>query len=76
MTTEEKTFKSVWEGKYTVFGIDVRCVVFEDGKRLVNGDDLMKVLMKNGDPFDPELMELVEWQAGFGVPDEAPKVDG
>lgn len=74
MTTEDMP-KAVWEGTFRIFGIDVRCAVLDNGKRVVNGDDFLQVLSGNSDTLSPDdISEFMEWQAGFGVPDE-PKID-
>lgn len=75
MTTEEIP-KAVWEGMFRVFGINVRCAVLDNGKRVINGDDLLQVLSGNSDTLShDDLDEFIKWQAGEGIPDEQPKTN-
>jgi hypothetical protein len=35
--------RAVWEGTFKFFGIDLRCYVLEDGRRIIDADDLGKM---------------------------------
>ncbi len=73
MTTENDIPKAIWEGTFSIFGVEVRCAVLEDGVRVVNGDDFMKVLSGDTEANTGDLEAFMNWQAGTGIPDEPTK---
>jgi hypothetical protein len=59
---------SVWTGEFTLFGVTLRCHVLDDGRRIIDADDIAKLL--SAEPTDPDhadmadLQELLAWCRG------------
>lgn len=58
--------KAVWSGTFKVFGVDVRCHVLDDGRRIVDPEDVAKIFDPDRtDAAEPEeLVAMSEWMRG------------
>ena len=66
---EEMIPKAIWEGTFTIFGVELRCSVLDDEKhtRVINAEDLKRLfeVMGDADPLDyGDLNEFARWQRG------------
>jgi hypothetical protein len=55
----------VWEGTFTVFGVTLHCAVLNDGRRVINADDVERFLaaMADASATDAgEIEALARWQ--------------
>lgn len=62
--------ESVWEGTFRVYGVDVRCHVLSDGRRIIESDSMNALLeameaKSTGDPGD--LAAFDRWRRGEAV---------
>ena len=61
--------KAVWEGTFNFGGIELRCYVLDDGKRIINSDDMAKLFkaMEEKDlEFTPEEVDkFSRWNMGI-----------
>lgn len=62
--------KAVWEGSFTMFGVPLRCYVLDDGRRIIDADDLRR--MYEADRGGVECDEIqqrrfVAWLTGKGA---------
>jgi hypothetical protein len=59
---------SVWSGECVLFGVTLHCHVLDNGQRIIDADDIAKLL--SGDPIDPDpaalhnMQELLAWCRG------------
>lgn len=57
---------AVWEGTFTLGGFTIRCSVLDDGRRVINAEDLDAFFM--GDYAealtDAEAQEFAKWSRG------------
>jgi hypothetical protein len=51
---------AVWTGEFTLFGVTLRCHVLDDGRRIIDADDIAELLL--GSPTDPDIWDLREMQ--------------
>ena len=60
---------AVWSGVFTLWGIELRCYVLDDGQRIINADDFQKFVdaVADGTPMadDADLMAFARWQRGL-----------
>jgi hypothetical protein len=59
---------AVWEGSFRVFGVQVRCYVLDDGRRIINAGDIDRLFDPAGQPVTPdpgELEEMTKWARGM-----------
>lgn len=59
-----KPLRSVWQGTFQVFGVEVKCHVLSDGRRIIEEDSVVALLqaMDVGlNPVDDEMLELAKW---------------
>ena len=57
--------ESVWQGTFTVFGVELKCHVLSDGSRIIEGESLAVLLeaMATGDRADVgDITEFAKWQ--------------
>lgn len=67
---------SVWQGSFTVFGVELKCHVLDDGHRIIEATSIEALLEAMGDPAVPsndehlkeELLRYVLFARGKGVP--------
>ena len=61
------TPKAVWQGTFTIFGMELRCYVLEDGRRVINAEDVAK-LFDEDHPVETDqkgdLDAFAKWQRG------------
>jgi len=60
--------KSIWAGTFTVFGVTLRCHVLDDGQRIIEAEDVHKLLaaMQGYEPATGpgDMDAFVRWQKG------------
>jgi len=64
----EELPKAEREDAFTIFGVRVRCYILDDGRRVLNVEDVHELFakMEQGGPHDPdELMRFAAWQASL-----------
>lgn len=69
----DETPVSVWSGSFTVFGVEVKCHVLSDGRRVVERDSMLDLMnAMSATPTSEvdidELATFVRWQKGFDAP--------
>ncbi len=60
--------KSIWEGSFKVFGVELKCHVLDDGRRIIEADSVADLLdaMGSVDPIDiGDLDNFVKWQKEY-----------
>ena len=63
----------IWSGSFTVYGVEVKCHVLDDGQRIIEAESVDALFVEmagdapDGMPDFPK--ELVAFCAGKGVPD-------
>ena len=67
--------KAVWEGSLVLFGTKVRCVVLDDGRRVIHEGDLLLLLEAMGKGADCDESELEKFMKWIGNHDERPGRD-
>jgi hypothetical protein len=58
---------SIWQGTFTLFGVEVKCHVLSDGQRIIEAESLRKVLeaMYSGAELNQaEVVRFGRWQRG------------
>lgn len=63
MTTQDDLPKAVWEGSFIVGGVEVKCVVLDDGRRIIEAES-MEALVTDFCGFDVGLKALMQWCVG------------
>ena len=59
--------RSIWEGLFNLFGVEVRCHVLEDGQRIIEADSIARLFgaMASSDEMDRSAMEeFTQWLKG------------
>ena len=60
---------AVWEGTFTLFGIEMRCYVLDTGQRVMDGKDLAKFFRAIGKKEmtqdEKGLMDFIRWTKGM-----------
>jgi len=67
----DETPFSVWQGSFRVFGVEVKCHVLSDGRRVVEAASMQAMLEAMGAPGENdrgEIEKLARWQKGFDAP--------
>jgi hypothetical protein len=58
----------VWSGAFNVIGVEVRCHVLSDGRRIIEADSVEQLLAAMADPEvdndDAGLEAFARWRAG------------
>lgn len=64
----ERIQTAIAEDTFFLFGVRVRCYVLDDGRRIVNADDLAAMFesMATGDHDSAQVEAFVRWQRGVG----------
>ena len=67
MKTDAAIPNAVWEGTFNLFGVPLRCYVLDDGRRLINADDMQ--MMYEADQSGAEMdadqsAAFVSWLKG------------
>ena len=55
------------EGEFDLFGVKVKCYVLEDGRRLINAEDIKRLFETMGDSQEideQEIMKFAKWCKG------------
>ena len=57
---------SVWQGSYSLFGVDVKCHVLSNGKRIIEEDSMVDLLEALEVPLEDtsdgaDLAEFCKW---------------
>jgi hypothetical protein len=64
---------AVWQGTFTLFGVELRCSVLDNGARVINAEDVQRLFHAMGDPgvsvVPAEIERFARWRAGH--PQEA-----
>jgi len=54
--------EAVWSGTFNVMGVDVKCYVLDDGRRIIDSNDAAKLFGDDVVVFDDNGMnEFVQW---------------
>ena len=57
--------KSVWQGTFHAFGIDLVCHVLSNGERVIEEDSMIKLIeafeLGNGSPDHPDTAKLMSF---------------
>lgn len=69
---EKRMPQAVWEGAFTIFGVKLKCYVLDDGRRILDADDVAALFDAMGDPkteeecvaFAGEIDRLAMWIKG------------
>jgi len=69
----DETPFSVWQGSFRVFGVEVKCHVLSDGRRVVERDSMLDLMnAMSATPTSEvdidELATFARWQKGFDAP--------
>lgn len=60
--------KAVWSGTFTVLGVELKCHVLDNGRRIIEADSMEAFFRAPGDPGsmldNGELITFTEWQKG------------
>jgi hypothetical protein len=64
---------SVWQGSFTLLGVELRCHTLSNGQRIIEPDSMDAFLTAFADPYTPfdeaELHRFAKWKAGDAMPD-------
>ena len=67
MERTEDMPQTVWEGSFTIFGVEVKCYVLDDGQRIVDAESMAALIEAMDAPLVEELGDIEEfavWQGG------------
>ena len=56
---------AIWDGTFTVFGVELKCFVLDNGKRIIEAESMAALFeaMGNGSNDDPgDLADYQRWQ--------------
>lgn len=57
---------AVWSGNFHVFGVDLKCHVLSDGRRIIEADSLQQMFVAMVTSDDPgDLAVFARWQRGI-----------
>jgi hypothetical protein len=56
--------KAVWEGSFRIYGVEVKCYVLDDGRRIIDANSMWELLNSNNSESVGELKELHLWMQG------------
>ena len=62
---------ATWSGVFRVFGVDMRCHVLDDGRRIIEAEDVEKFFAALEDDVSPtsdekeEFSAFMRWQGGW-----------
>lgn len=62
--------QSIWQGSFKLYGIDVRCHVLSDGRRIIEAESMAALLEAMASPLQQPLEEagdiaaFARWQRG------------
>lgn len=63
---------AVWTGTFTLFGVDVRCSVLDNGQRVVHSEDVHRMFIAMADEsrdYGPgDIEAFSRWQRGEEIP--------
>lgn len=71
--SDDQIPKAVWSGVFPVFGVDLRCAVLDDGRRIIDAEDVAKLFVAfaamedDAPPTEAETEALdafMRWQGG------------
>lgn len=61
--------QSIWQGTFTMFGVEVRCHVLDDGRRIIEAEsmtELLNAMASCNRVVDPKEIEgFAKWQKGI-----------
>ena len=59
---------AVWTGAFTIFGVEVKCHVLDDGRRIIDADSIGKLLaameLPSGSVEPGDLEAFARWKRG------------
>jgi len=60
---------AVWRGTFTLYGVALRCYTLDDGRRVVDADDLHRLFIARAAeperPYPPgDVIAFTAWHAG------------
>lgn len=62
---QEELPRAIWSGTFHVFGVDLKCHVLSDGRRIIEADSLQKMFVAMLTANDPgDLEAFGRWQRG------------
>jgi len=69
MTSDNPLPQAKYEGSFTIFGVNLKCAVLDDGRRVFEAESMEKLFEAMADPNTPEqneevLMEFAKWCKG------------
>jgi len=62
---------AVWEGELKIGSFKIRAYVLEDGRRLLNPDDVARFFVDGGIVLEADARAITEFCHGQGVPENA-----
>ncbi len=66
--TDDELPKVIWVGTFTLFGVDLKCCVLDDGQRVIDGDSLDELFDAMAQPDMPPIGDGLEaftaWKSG------------
>lgn len=65
MSERDEIPSAIWEGKFRLFGVEAKCYVLSDGRRIIDADDFHAIFeaMANGaEIMEGEMESFVRWQ--------------
>jgi hypothetical protein len=73
-TTNDDIPESVWEGTFSLFGVDVRCHILGDGGRIIEAEsmrDLFEAMSTAKPDVQVKLDGFIRWMNGMDQQAEA-----
>jgi hypothetical protein len=64
---------AVWQSKIVIGGKDIRVYVLEDGRRIVDADDLGNAFAAGAQPCEAEAVMMGKFTMGHGIPIRTPE---
>ena len=71
---EDTIPKAVWSGTFTIFGVELKCHVLDDGRRVIDMESMEKLFAAMADGttdtsnIDKECAAFFRWQADTSWP--------
>jgi hypothetical protein len=73
--TQEDLPTAVWEGTFTLLGVELHCAVLDDGRRVIDGDDFERFVVAMSEDGhapvdDAQMAAFARWQRRGDLPVE------
>ena len=66
--TDDELPKVIWVGTFTLFGVDLKCYVLDDGRQIIDEDSLADLFDAMAQPGVPPIGDGLEaftaWKSG------------